>query len=135
LNHIPDAILAPSSLPAFPTLYRIGRPWSPVFLHFFQPNFLAHRGMEFPIGSDHAAYYSTMPLEKTLLELVDFERINSQGGGFLGLHPPIVPPDRLKLSRPKKKYWRVSRCDDPSVRESWPCSARSIRIDDNEVLS
>jgi hypothetical protein len=31
--------------------------------------------MHLPIGSDHAGHYSTMPLEKTLLELVDFGRI------------------------------------------------------------
>lgn len=46
---------------------------------FFKPNFLAHWGMDLPMGSDDAGYYSTMPLQKTLLELVDFERINREG--------------------------------------------------------
>jgi NTE family protein len=49
---------------------------------FFKPNVLAHFGMSLPIGSDRAGYYSTMPLEKTLSELVDFERINHDGPRF-----------------------------------------------------
>ena len=49
---------------------------------FFKPNVLAHWGMNLPIGSDRAGYYSTTPLEKTLSELVDFERINHDGPRF-----------------------------------------------------
>src|ERR1700732_4239717 len=41
---------------------------------FFEPNLQAHWGTDVPIGSDRAGYYSTMPLEKTLSELVDFQR-------------------------------------------------------------
>jgi NTE family protein len=43
---------------------------------FFEPNPLAAFGAHFPLGTDHAGYYSTMPLEKTLLELVDFALVN-----------------------------------------------------------
>ena len=49
---------------------------------FFKPNLLAHWGTDLPIGADRAGYYSTMPLEKTLSELVDFERINRDGPRF-----------------------------------------------------
>ena len=44
---------------------------------FFTPNPLAHVGDFFPLGADYAGYYSTAPLEATLAELVDFDRINS----------------------------------------------------------
>jgi NTE family protein len=43
---------------------------------FFKPNPLAHAGTEYPLGADKAGYYSTEPLERTLSELVDFDRIN-----------------------------------------------------------
>jgi len=43
---------------------------------FFRPNPLAHAGDSFPLGTDHAGFYSTAPLEKTLRELVDFSLIN-----------------------------------------------------------
>jgi NTE family protein len=33
---------------------------------FFTPNPLAHAGDAFPLGADHAGYYSTAPLEHTL---------------------------------------------------------------------
>jgi NTE family protein len=49
---------------------------------FFKPNLLAHWGTDLPVGADRAGYYSTMPLEKTLSELVDFERINRDGPRF-----------------------------------------------------
>ena len=49
---------------------------------FFKPNLLAHWGMDLPMGSDQAGYYSTVPLQKTLLELVDFGRINREGPRF-----------------------------------------------------
>ncbi len=44
---------------------------------FFTPNPLAHAGDSFPLGADHAGYYSTRPLQATLSELVDFKLINS----------------------------------------------------------
>jgi NTE family protein len=43
---------------------------------FFRPNPLAHAGDSYPLGADHAGYYSTVPLEKTLSELVDFALAN-----------------------------------------------------------
>jgi NTE family protein len=44
---------------------------------FFQPNPLAFAGVHWPLGADHAGYYSTDPLAATLNELVDFSRINA----------------------------------------------------------
>lgn len=43
---------------------------------FFRPNLLAHAGETYPLGADHAGYYSTTPLENTLRELVDFDLAN-----------------------------------------------------------
>ncbi len=43
---------------------------------FFEPNPLALLGPHMRLGPDRAAYYSTAPLERTLLELVDFSLIN-----------------------------------------------------------
>jgi NTE family protein len=43
---------------------------------FFTPNPLAHFGQNSFLGAEHAGYYSTAPLEETLLELVDFKLIN-----------------------------------------------------------
>jgi NTE family protein len=43
---------------------------------FFRPNPLAHIGDSYPLGADNAGFYSTAPLEKTLLDLVDFNRVN-----------------------------------------------------------
>jgi NTE family protein len=43
---------------------------------FFEPNPLAFWGPHVPLGADRAGYYSTVPLEKTLLELVDFPLMN-----------------------------------------------------------
>jgi NTE family protein len=42
---------------------------------FFEPNPLAFLGGNIPLGAEQAGYYSTAPLEKTLLELVDFSQI------------------------------------------------------------
>jgi NTE family protein len=42
---------------------------------FFAPNPFAFLGHQVPLGADHAGYYSTVPLEKTLTELVDFSLI------------------------------------------------------------
>jgi NTE family protein len=43
---------------------------------FFEANPRAFGGAHVPLGADHAAYYSTEPLRKTLEELVDFSLIN-----------------------------------------------------------
>src|SRR5689334_8865143 len=44
---------------------------------FFRPNPLAHAGDTYPLGAEHAGYYSTAPLEKTLSELIDVDLLNS----------------------------------------------------------
>lgn len=38
---------------------------------FFEPNPFAHLGAHYPLGADHAGFYSTAPLAKTLTELID----------------------------------------------------------------
>lgn len=43
---------------------------------FFRPNPLAHVSESYPLGADRAGFYSTAPLEQTLLELVDFGLAN-----------------------------------------------------------
>jgi NTE family protein len=43
---------------------------------FFRPNPLAHAGDFYPLGPEHAGYYSTAPLQQTLGELVDFDLVN-----------------------------------------------------------
>jgi NTE family protein len=43
---------------------------------FFEPNPLAFCGPHIPLGADNAGYYSTAPLQRTLLELIDFSRVN-----------------------------------------------------------
>jgi NTE family protein len=43
---------------------------------FFEPHTRAFLGAHVPLGADHAGYYSTEPLRKTLEELVDFSLIN-----------------------------------------------------------
>jgi NTE family protein len=43
---------------------------------FFETNLRAFLGAHVPLGADHAGYYSTEPLRRTLEELVDFSRIN-----------------------------------------------------------
>src|SRR5262252_895739 len=43
---------------------------------FFEPNPGAFLGTHVPLGPDSAGFYSTAPLEKTLLELVDFSLVN-----------------------------------------------------------
>ncbi len=43
--------------------------------NFFVPNPVAFMGPHVHLGADNAGYYSTAPLEKTLLDLVDFSRV------------------------------------------------------------
>jgi NTE family protein len=42
---------------------------------FFRPNPLGPLGLDVPLGAERAGYYSTEPLEQTLRDLVDFDRI------------------------------------------------------------
>ena len=46
---------------------------------FFEANPSAFWGASLPLGSEHAGFYSTAPLRRTLSELVDFDRINRSG--------------------------------------------------------
>jgi NTE family protein len=43
---------------------------------FFEPNAGAFLGTHVPLGVDNAGFYSTAPLRKTLLDLVDFSLVN-----------------------------------------------------------
>ena len=43
---------------------------------FFETNLRAFLGLQVPLGADHAGYYSTEPLRRTLEELVDFSLIS-----------------------------------------------------------
>jgi len=43
---------------------------------FFRPNPLAHAGDAYVLGPERAGYYTTMPLQNTLEELVDFNLLN-----------------------------------------------------------
>src|SRR5438270_1677638 len=43
---------------------------------FFTLNGFAQLGPNYPLGPDRAGYYSTAPLKETLLDLVDFSRVN-----------------------------------------------------------
>jgi NTE family protein len=44
---------------------------------FFQPNLMAFCSNAWPLGAESAGYYSTLPLRRTLSELVDCDRVNS----------------------------------------------------------
>jgi NTE family protein len=46
---------------------------------FFEPNQRAFFGTHVPLGVDAAGFYSTMPLQRTLRELVNFDQINNGG--------------------------------------------------------
>jgi len=43
---------------------------------FFRPNPLAHAGDTYPLGAERAGYYSTVPLETSLGELIDVDLLN-----------------------------------------------------------
>jgi NTE family protein len=45
--------------------------------NFFTPNPMAFASRQFALGAENAGYYSTMPLAKTLLSLVDFDLIST----------------------------------------------------------
>jgi NTE family protein len=47
---------------------------------FFAPNPASWWGLQAPLGVEHAAFYSTAPLRKTLTDLVDFARPSSAPG-------------------------------------------------------
>jgi NTE family protein len=64
---------------AWPGFHDMVAYWSTVLggiPSFFRPNLLSWWGVHHPLGADRAGYYSTAPLETTLLELVDFSKVN-----------------------------------------------------------
>ena len=63
--------------PACRTRSPIGRRLLRGIPDFFKPNPGAFLGTHVPLGVDNAGFYSTAPLEKTLLELVDFKLVNT----------------------------------------------------------
>jgi len=58
---------------------------------FFEPHTRAFLGAHIPLGADHAGYYSTEPLRKTLKELVDFSLLNQCR------RPPAQARSRIKV--------------------------------------
>ena len=62
--------------PGCRTPSRTGKPCCGGIPDFFEPNPGAFLGTHVPLGSDSAGFYSTTPLEQTLLELVDFSLVN-----------------------------------------------------------
>ena len=73
------AYRAPFGAPAWTGLPDVLSYWKTILRgipDFFEPNPGAFLGTHVPLGRDAAGFYSTAPLEKTLLELVDFELVN-----------------------------------------------------------
>jgi NTE family protein len=70
-------------VPVWPSFEQLSQAWSNLqtmswgIRGFFQPNPLAYWGPHVVLGAENASYYSTAPLEKTLTQLVDFDRINT----------------------------------------------------------
>lgn len=62
---------------------------------FFTPNTSSWFGAHTPLGISNASYYSTAPLRRTLVELVDFGRI-SKGGTRLTLGAVNVSSGRMR---------------------------------------
>ncbi len=69
----------PFAVPAWTGLSDTISYWKTLFRgipDFFAPNPGAFLGTHVPLGTENAGFYSTAPLEQTLLELVDFSLIN-----------------------------------------------------------
>jgi NTE family protein len=62
---------------------------------FFETNLRAFSGVQVRLGADHAGYYSTEPLRRTLEELVDFSLING-GRPRLTLGAAHVPTSAMR---------------------------------------
>ena len=90
---------------AFAGLHQRLSVWSTVthgIAGFFKPNLLAHVSDSYPLGADHAGYYSIAPLERTLLELVDFDLI-SRGAPRLTVGAAHVRSSQMR-------YFDSGRC-------------------------
>ena len=85
---------------------------------FFKPNPLAHIGDSYPLGADHAGYYSIAPLEQTLLQLVDFDLVN-RGSPRLTVGAAHVRTsemryfDSLRYALSESTSWHRARCRRP----------------------
>ena len=93
---------------------------------FFETNIRAFLGAHVPLGADHAGYYSTEPLRKTLEELVDFSLIN-QG-------PPAADGRRRACAHQHDALFRLQGDGDLRRATSWRrarCRRRfpAVRID------
>jgi NTE family protein len=69
----------PFGIPAWSGLPDVMSYWKTILRgipDFFEPNPGAFLGTHVPLEPDSAGFYSTAPLEKTLLELVDFSLVN-----------------------------------------------------------
>ncbi len=70
----------PFALPAWTGIPETIAYWKSLFRgipSFFEPNPGAFLGTHVPLGEDNAGFYSTVPLERTLNELVNFSLLNS----------------------------------------------------------
>lgn len=92
---------------------------------FFALNPLAHAGDVFPLGADHAGYYSTAPLEYTLAELVNFDLINQ------GMPRLTVGAAHVRTSRMRYFDTREERLDVRNIVASGalPPAFPPVRID------
>ena len=92
---------------------------------FFETNPRAFLGAHVPLGADHAGYYSTEPLRKTLEELVDFSLINAgppaahrRRRACAHQHDALFRLEGDGRSAPSTS-WRRARCRRPSP----PCAS------------
>lgn len=83
---------------ALPTFHQMLAYWeilSRGLRGFFEPNHAAFLGPHVQLGADRAGYYSTRPLERTLSELVDIDRIKA-GGPRLTVGAAHVRTSRMR---------------------------------------
>lgn len=69
-----------SLFPALPKAWANAGVYSKGIKGFFVPNPEAAWGVNAPLGAEHAAFYSTAPLQRTLLKLTDFDYVNAHHG-------------------------------------------------------
>ena len=103
---------------------------------FFETNPRAFLGAQVPLGADHAGFYSTEPLRRTLESLVDFSLINRDHPrltvGAAHLRTSMMHfrlPRRCELPPPTS--WRQARYRRPSR----PCASTAKLYWDGGILS
>jgi NTE family protein len=94
---------------------------------FFTPNPLAHVGDFFPLGADHAGYYSTVPLEATLDEFVDFNLINSGSPRLTGRGGPRAHQQDDVFRQPRLQVACEAHFGVWCIATGIPCGARRWR--------